>query len=181
VLDDETVIRIPHDATVTRRDGKKHVEVHDPRVSVTVQSQGAAVMLFFNPGEGLFTGEAELLEIRLTPPESGRFEPWRLMPRLPVYRQHARAELAVLDDDRNNHPDAITAIRAGRQVMSTKRGLTDRFLWLVAHAYSALVAEGEPHPIKMLAEMTPVDISTASRWVSAARDRGFLEAKETEK
>ena len=29
LLDHETLIRIPHDATVTRCDGKKHVEVHD--------------------------------------------------------------------------------------------------------------------------------------------------------
>jgi hypothetical protein len=74
VLDRNTEIRVPH--AVTRgKDG--HIErTDDPRVSVTMQEQGATVTLFFDRGRAL-AGDADLLEIRLTPRPSGIFEPWR--------------------------------------------------------------------------------------------------------
>jgi hypothetical protein len=175
MLDRDTVIRDPHAATVTRSGGKRRVRVDDRRVSVAMQEQGATLTLFFEP-ELAWTGEAPLLELRLEPPASGKpFEPWRLVPRLPLHLQYARATLA------HDHDNVTAALRALRQISSTRRGLSDDFLRLVAQAYTALVAEGEPHPIKALAEMQPVDKSTASRWVSAARERKFLPPAEAGK
>jgi hypothetical protein len=59
-------------------------------------------------------------------------------------------------------------MRALRRAGATRRGLSDEFYRLVADAIS-----GKEHPVKVLAEMQQVDKSTASRWVSAARARGF--------
>jgi hypothetical protein len=172
MLDRDTIIRSPHAATVTRRGGKTHRETHDPRISVAVQERGATLTLFFDT-DSAFTGEAPLLEIRLEPPASGQpFEPWRLMPRLPLYLQYARASLAHKNDD------ATGALRALRQITAAGRGLSDDFLRLVAESYKALVAEGEPYPVKALAEMQPVDKSTASRWIKEARARGFIADRE---
>jgi hypothetical protein len=63
-----------------------------------MQEQGAAVTLFFDR-ELAFTGDAQLLEIRLSPPASGNFDPWRLMPDLPLHLAYARASLAGRNDD----------------------------------------------------------------------------------
>lgn len=171
--DRDTVIRSPHAVTQTRKAGKTETRVDDPRVSVTVQEQGATLTLFFDP-ETAWTGEAPLLEIRLTPPATGPFQPWRLMPMAPLHVGYARAALA------RDHGNLVAALRALREVTSTRRGLPNGFLRTVAELYGALVAEGEPYPIKTLAELQPVDISTASRWVSAARTRGFLPATDQE-
>jgi transposase len=54
------------------------------------------------------------------------------------------------------------------------RGLTSDFLRLVARKYRAIVAEGERYPAKELALSQQVDKSTLSRWLKAARERGFL-------
>ena len=165
--DQDTVVRSPHEATRTRKNGKTETRVQDPRVSVAMQTDGAELVLFFEP-ERAWTGDAELLEIRLTPPESGRFEPWRLMPQIPGHLQYARATLA------HREGDIRDALRALRENNSPRRGLDPDFLRFVAEQYKTLVAEGEPYPIKALAEMQFADKSTASRWVSAARKQGFL-------
>ena len=170
VRDRDTVIRRPHDAIATRKAGVTTRAVHDPRTSVAMQEEGATVTLFFDP-EAALAGDAEVLEIRLTPAQTGDFEPWRLMPRLPLYLQYARASLAW------EHDDAAAALRALRKAGSTRRGLSDDFLRIVAQEYSALVEAGERYPIKALAAAQHADKSTASRWVSAARARGFLNSE----
>jgi hypothetical protein len=168
MLDRETVVNIPHDATVTRKGGRKEVRVDDPRTSVAMQEEGARLTLFFDPDTAL-AGDAQLLEIRLSPAASGAFEPWRLLPDLPLHLQYARATLA------HEYGDVHAALTALRQVSSTRRGLSDDFLRLVAQIYGSLVAEGEPYPIKALAKAQHVDVSTASRWITAARGRGLLD------
>ena len=167
MLDRDTVIRDPHEANVTRKAGRRHVDVIDPRVSVSMQEQGAALTLFFDRADA-HSGESALLEVRLTPTAGGDFEPWQLLPTLPLHLRYARAWLAWRLDDAN------AALRALRQVSSTRRGLSDDFLHTVAQIYGALVAEGEKYPVKALAAAQYVDKSTASRWVSAARSRGLL-------
>jgi hypothetical protein len=167
-LDASTEIRQPHEAIVERKDGKKTVRVVDPRTSVTVQEQGCALSVFFHPESG------EFAEIRLTPPKTGPFEPWRLLANASLYAQYARASLAA------DSKDLQGAIRALQQVSSTRRGLSDDQLHLVAQLHRSLIAEGERYPIKAISRTQHVDVSTASRWVKAARDRGFLEAKETQ-
>jgi len=163
--DRDTVIRSPHEVTVTRRDGRTKRRVVDPRASVAIQEEGATLTLFFES----LGDDAPLLEIRLSPTASGEFEPWRLLPNLPLHVQYARARAALKDGD------AHAALRALRKVSSTRRGLSDDHLGTVAQIYRSLVAEGERYPVKALAASQHVDISTASRWVSAARQRGFLE------
>ena len=169
--DRDTVIRHPHDETVTRKDGRTKTWINDPRTSVAMQEEGATLTLFFEGGDPVWTGESPLLEIRLRPTAGGEFEPWRLLPNLPLHLQYARASLAWRRDD------AAAALRALRKVSSTRRGLSDDFLRLVAQLHESLVTEGEAYPVKALAKMQHVDNSTASRWITAARARGFIETE----
>jgi hypothetical protein len=168
--DRDTVIRFPHASTVSRKGGKKHVEVHDPRCSVAMLEGGVKLTLFF-PEESGLSGDAEPVEIRLEPHDSQPFDPWRLMPKLPLYVSYARASIAWRFDD------AGRALRALREIGTTRRGHDDGFYKAVGELHAALVDHGEPHPVKALAEMQPVDISTASRWISEARRRGYLREK----
>jgi hypothetical protein len=160
--DKDTVIRRPHDATVTRENGRKVVDERDPRHSVEMQEEGAAITLFFDPD-----GHA-LVEVRLTPAAGGAFEPWRLIPHLPLHVQYARARLAYREGD------AIAALLSLRETVSTRRGLNDDFLRAVALSYVALIREGERYPAKAIAEYARADKSTVSRWLSAARTRGLM-------
>jgi hypothetical protein len=159
------------------RDLDRYTEVRHPasdndgRISVAVQDQGATLTLFF-PAETGLSGEADPVEVRITPPASGKFEPWRLLPQMPLYAAHARALLAY--DTRGRW----AALLALQEANAPGRGLSDGFLRMVAEAYRALVAEGERYPVKAMAASQHRDKSTVSRWISAARQRGFLEAKE---
>ena len=171
MLDSETVVRDPHHATITRTKGKRKVEVHDPRLSVAMVVSGATLTLFF-PAETGWAGEADPLEIRIEPHEGGDpFEPWRLMPKLPLYLNYARATLAHREND------IQAALHALRLFGTSRRGLGDEFYRLIAQLYESIRAEGESYPVKALAEMQPVNISTASRWIKEARCRGFLPAE----
>jgi hypothetical protein len=163
-----TEVRHPHDEVVTRKDGVTERDTRDTRTSVSMHEDGAILTLFFEP-DTAFTGKAELLEVRLTPTTGGEFQPWQLMPTLPLHLQYARATLA------REHGDAHAALRALRRLSHTRRGHSDEFLRIVAQLHGQLVKEGEPHPIKSLAKTQDVDVSTASRWVTAARRRGLLE------
>jgi hypothetical protein len=166
--DSETVIRHPHEVKVTRVEGKTRREIIDPRLSVAIVEGGTTLTLFF-PAETGWAGKANPLEIRIEPREGADpFEPWRLMPKLPLYLSYARAHLA------HEENDIRAALRALRDLGTSRRGLGDEFYRLIAQSYEAIVAEGEAHPVKALAEMQPVDISTASRWIKEARRRGFL-------
>jgi hypothetical protein len=154
MLDRDTQIRAPHSKS-------------DKRVSVTMFEAGAALTLFFAD----LSGEGPVLEVRITPAGTEPLEAWQLMPSLPLYQQYARAAIAFRDDD------ARAALRALRKVGPTRRGLSDDAYRSVAQLYTAFVHEGERYPIKRLAEDQKVDISTASRWVTGARDRGYLPKK----
>lgn len=162
--DDETVVRQPHAAIIQRKDGKTATRVIDPRTSATLQAQGTALTLLFDPADG------QLLEVRLAPGRDGTFEPWRLMPKLPLYVQYARASIA------GKNKDADRALSLLQQTNAPRRGLSDQFLREIAALHRSLIAEGERYPVKALARSRDVAISTASRWITAARTRGFLEA-----
>jgi hypothetical protein len=168
VVADETVLRQPHDAHSERIDGRKVTTVNDPRTSITIQEEGSEISLFFDPDRA-FAGDATLLEVRLTPAPDGTFEPWRLLPNLPLHTQYARAVLA------NSRQDIVGALSALRQSNAPRRGLSNDFLRTVARLHESLVSEGERYPVKAIARSQRVDISTASRWVAAARKRGFLQ------
>jgi hypothetical protein len=139
----------------------------DLRVRVEMQEDGARLALFFDGETGL-SGEAPLLEVRLTPDRAGEFQPWRLLPTLSLRLDYARARLA------HREGDVQAALRMLRRASKTRRGLNDDFLRIIARLHDALIAEGEPYPVKTLAATQGVDKSTASRWVSAARRRGLL-------
>jgi hypothetical protein len=139
----------------------------DQRLTVEIQEEGATLTLFFDR-ERAFAGDAPLLEVRLTPAAGGGFEPWRLLPKLPLHSRYARAAL------RHDRGDAAGALRALREIDTTRRGLSDDSLRIIAELYQSLIAEGERYPVKALALTQHVDKSTASRWIKAARDRGLI-------
>jgi hypothetical protein len=89
-------------------------------------------------------------------------------PRSPLYLQYARAAMTDNDDDWTG------SLRALREIGATRRGLGDEFYRQIGSNYAAITAEGEPHPVKALAEMHHVVISTASRWITEARRRGYI-------
>lgn len=167
-LDKQTVIRVPHDETVTRPDGpggEKHREVHDPRTSVTMPTPGGELTLFFDPmRDDAGAADGALNEVRLVPSS----EPWRLLPRLPLYLNYARAVAAFRRDDK------VAALRALRDAGSGVRGHGEDFYRGVAALYQSLVVAGEPSPIKTIAESQPVSIGAASKWVTRARELGFI-------
>lgn len=153
--DSDTVVRSPHSDD-------------DERVSVSMQEDGATLTIFFDP-ETAWSGRAPVLEVRLTPVVAdGEFQPWKLLPKLPLHLKYARASLTWQQEG------AGAALAALRGVDERRRGLSDDRLRAVAEIYEALVAEGEKYPIKALAATQHVDKSTASRWVTAARKRGLL-------
>jgi hypothetical protein len=157
MLDSETVVRSPHSDT-------------DDRLSVSIEEEGGTLVLYFPLDTG-WSGESELLEVQLLPRKKEPFEPWKLMPRLPLLLQYARATLAHEGDD------VDATLRALRVVGVTRRGLGADFYLLIAKRYEALVAEGEKYPVKQLAKEQYVDISTSSRWIKEARRRGYLPAE----
>jgi hypothetical protein len=161
LLDKNTVIRIPHDAKATRRDGKKHVEVIDPRTSVTMPTPGGELTLFFDPP----LADGRLREVRLTPGA----EPWRLFPRLVLYTQYARAVAAFREKDR------AAVLRALQNRGSGVRGHGEDFYRAVAAEYEAYIAAGSSAPIKTIAESAGVTIAAASKWVKKARELGYIE------
>ncbi len=166
VLDSETVVNRPHHMTVTRKDGRTIREVHDPRTSVEIQDENAKVTLFFDPDD-----TTKLLEVRLTPTDSGRYSPANLVPRLPRLALYARGLVE------HKGGVAAVALAALRESGKARRGLPDSALKMIVTDYRGLVAAGEPHPIKALASLHSVHTSTASRWISTARARGLLEKK----
>jgi hypothetical protein len=96
----------------------------------------------------------------------------RLVPQAPLYLQYARAAMSA---DEENWVGALEALRT---VDRPGRGWSDESYKVVAASYAAIIAEGEPHPVKALAEMHHVSISAASRWIKEARRRGLIDEKE---
>jgi len=124
------------------------------------------------------TGEGNIEELRLLPdadlPDGEALAPRalrRFAPQSDLYVALGRAALKMEGEDARGAADALRAVgRPGR-------GLPDEFFRTVATEYLALVAEGEPHPIKTLGLRHVVDISVASRWVKEARHRGLIKPK----
>jgi hypothetical protein len=118
------------------------------------------------------------LTLHFSGPERGkRLDPAKareLIPELDLYLATARAALAW------EIKDFREAVEALQQVTRPGRGYPDDHYRIVAKKYNALVAEGEAYPVKALAAMYPgrTHISTASRWITEARRRGYLPPKE---
>jgi hypothetical protein len=138
----------------------------EPRVVVSMKTYGCELLLFFDD----LGRDGPLRELRLLP-DSAELEPRVLSqfaPKGPLYLQYARA---TMTDDDDNWRGSLEALR---EVGTTSRGLGDEFYRRIARQYAAIVAEGEPHPIKALGKMNHVVISTASRWVKEARRRNHI-------
>jgi hypothetical protein len=88
--------------------------------------------------------------------------------RLPHYVDYGRA-IGLW----NTTGEKRAALEALRTEGST-RGLPDRHYRAIADEYVELVQADDPHPIKTIAQRRPVDNSRASRWVSEARNRGYI-------
>jgi hypothetical protein len=85
--------------------------------------------------------------------------------------------MRILKPGEGRHENFQRASEALRDIAGPGRGLPDRFYETIAENYKALVAEGERHPVKAIAEIHHVTISGASRWVTECRDRDLLPKK----
>lgn len=150
-------------------------DVGDPDVGATVviKERGCELHLRF---EGR-AGDAPLVELRVVSDTGGALDPTkarRLIPQLDLYLALARAGMSW------EFGDAQAAAEALRLVSRPGRGHSPDFLRLIAATYNAQVAEGEKYPVKAIAAMYHGSPSAASRWVSAARDAGYLPKKTKE-
>jgi hypothetical protein len=173
VLDHDTVVYGPN---TRRRDGRPYVRRtppgarrdSDPRVCVAMHDRGCKLEMFFED----FAAEGPVLEVRLLPEDGSELTPSLLsdvMSRAALYTRYARASI------KHEHGEVVEMLTALRDIGTTRRGLSDEFYRRVANHYGALLREGEPHPVKRLAEINSVTISAASRWLSEARRRGHIE------
>jgi hypothetical protein len=144
-----------------------------PAVEVTIPDSSnrfALVIFFAHLGE-----DAAFLGFEVTCEDDEGLDPRsfaRLARNLPMYVDYARA-MSVWKQGK--HEDRIRALEAlRREAGKSRRGLPDTFYREIAAEYEALVEADDPHPIKTIAEARPVDKSRASRWVTEARDRGYI-------
>jgi hypothetical protein len=137
---------------------------------VAIRHRGLELRLYFED----MSGEGDPREIRLLPDDAETLDPKALRslaPQTELYLASARAAI------RWRRQDLYGAIEALRSVERRGRGLGDDFYRAIADHYNALVAQGEPHPVKTLGEIHHVTISAASRWLTEAKRRGYLEAE----
>ena len=158
MLDSETVIYGPYS-------DPDHLD--DGRTRVVMRTHGCKLVLCFaDPGR-----QGPVLELSVLP-DAVELSPQVLrefMPRAPLFLLYARAAMS------ENREEWRAASRALRDLGSTRRGLTPEFYRLIALNYKALLAEGEPHPVKALAAMHNATISSASRWIKEAKRLELIE------
>ena len=112
-----------------------------------------------------------MLEIRVLP-DTEALEPAvmrQLGPRMPLYVSYARAAIQM----GLKNADAAAQSFAPSGLPGRGEGRTS--IKVIADQYNALVAEGERHPVKALAEIHHVTISAASRWIKEARERDLID------
>ena len=128
------------------------------RVSVSMRDRGFEVVMFFEwkpdahakAAPPVAIGDGPLLEVRLLPDRepmtSGKLR--EFMPRADLYVRYARASAKFW-----NREEAGAMLEALREVAKGRTALDDRFYRTVADVYTALVADGERHPVKAMAAM----------------------------
>src|SRR5204863_6727941 len=94
----------------------------------------------------------------------------RLAANLPLYIQYARAGLAFEEGQIDRSLEIL------EEVGRTRRGLPGPFLKIIADEYNTRVKAGDPAPTTAIAEAHDVHKSTASRWITQARRRGWVPA-----
>jgi len=142
---------------------------------VLIRDRGCELLLTFEDT----AGNGAPLEIRLAPGEE-KLEARvlrRFVPAGDLYVNAARTALHWW-----GRPEAqrelLGQVEALRELGAPGRALNPGFYVAVAAEYRALVAEGEPHPIKTMAASHHRTVSAVSRWVTEARRRGLI--KETD-
>jgi len=164
-----------------------HVKIHlpgaratDPRRSATFRDVGLAQPLTLHflligdtdtPGDfemrcvGLELGEAVTMdEAGLATPELTSSTVRRIAARFPHWQELARAHLNFSPEP--SHHDAVKRVKPAR--------LDADWFRMVAAEYQRHVDDGEPAPVTTIAAAYNVDVSTASRWVKKARERGLI-------
>jgi hypothetical protein len=127
------------------------------------------IMVFGEPVERL--GDGDLVEVRLVPDSSApdRANLSELMPRGALYEKYARATM------QHKFGESRALLEAILETRKPRSALPDEFYRAIATTHSALLTTGERHPIKAIATMHAKTISAASRWVTEAKRRGYIE------
>jgi hypothetical protein len=149
--------------------------------TTVVEHRGFELVLRF--GEGDLAGEGPVREIWIRPDtlplESGALQ---LMPSASQYFRLARSHMALLGSDEGTPEERFErfyqALEPFRKVAGPGRALGDPFYRLLGEQYKGLVESEYPHPVKTLADIHQVKISTASKWLKEARRRGYPPEKE---
>jgi hypothetical protein len=145
--------------------------------TVVVTHRGCQLVLRFAPGD--VAGEGQIQELRLLP-GTETLTPRVLRgfaPQAELYLAVARSAMRVFGPEgtpETRRDDFRGAVQALREISGPGRGHPDEHYRVIARHYQALVAGGEPHPVKALGESHHVTISAASRWITEARRRGYI-------
>lgn len=143
-----------------------------------VQHRGLALVFRFDKGD--IAGKGPVREIWLRP-DTQPLEPGvlRLMPDTAFYVNHVRKAMAIMGSDEGTTEERYEAFFKSaepfRKVAGPGRALSPAFFQLLGEQHDAVVAMGELHPVKALADIHHVKISTASKWLKEARRRGYIE------
>ena len=143
----------------------------DPRIKVTIPDDTYPwpLVLYFES----LADDAALVGLELGTDEQpfkgvAVADVQRLASNLALYVHYAHAWFALDRGEVRRSLDLLSEV--GR----TRRGLSGRLLKTIANEYNARVEAGDPAPITAIAEAHGKAKSTASRWVSAARARGWI-------
>lgn len=161
MLDRDTIVQFPHEIGVKRGDPPL-----DPRVSVSMKTEGVELVLFFAD----LGGEGDVLEARVLP-DTASVTPATIGYIGRRFALHVSYARAAIQWNEGAVRDALSSLRVSGR---TSRGLSADFYRAVAVEYDALVRAGEPHPVKALALANSVTISAASRWITEAKRRGLV-------
>jgi hypothetical protein len=153
--------------------GLAHEFPNGPPTTV-VEHRGLELVLRFDEGD--LAGEGPVREIWIRPDtlplDSGALQ---LMPSAPFYFDLARRHMALLGSNEGTPEERwarfYEALKPFRNVAGPGRALTDPFYRLLSEQYKGLAESEYPHPVKTLAEIHQVTISTASKWLKEAHRR----------
>jgi hypothetical protein len=146
---------------------------------VVIQHRGLELVLLFSSFP-----DGDLIEMLVAAgsagaPLAGR-ELRQVAPDADLYIAYARAAMNWMNPDvPSRKEDFRRAAEALRPLGGPGRRLPPKFYRNIAQQHDAMVAAGEPHPVKAISEAHHVTISAASRWLSKARQLGFLDSEKS--
>ena len=175
---DEPDVKVIRGGVGTAQDRKRF-----PTPTAVITHRGCKLVIRFE-GEDDTEGEGPLHSVEILPGDEALEPPAvrQFVPQFPRYLAYAQAAMRILGD-RHGIPDEARwerftrAAEPLRSLGGAGRALPPEFFRHIADEYRELVGDGEPHPVKAIGDRHVVTISAASRWVTEARRRGFLEPK----